>query len=96
MNLIITIFSSFFLILGLIAMLTPIPGGILFIAGALTGLICSSQRARSCVQWARGRADWFNNGVFWLEKKVGSRIKIVGDALAKTQPEQPDTEHQMN
>ena len=67
-------------------MLTPIPGGTILIAGGLTALICSSPSARYCLMWLRTRANWFNKTMFWLENKVGTRVKVVGGALARTHP----------
>ena len=87
MSLLVSIVSLFFLILGIVSMVTPIPGGVIFIAGGLTGLICSSVRARFCVKWIRMRFAWFNKAIFWLEEKVGPRVKIIGNALEKTRPD---------
>ena len=67
-------------------MATPIPGGTLFIALGLTALICSSPTAQYCIMWIRARTVWFNKLFFWLEKKVGSKVKVVGEALLKTHP----------
>lgn len=49
-------------------------------------LICSSPSAQYCLMWARSRVRWVNKLMFWLEGKVGNRIKVVGVALAKTHP----------
>jgi len=87
MNILTSIASLFFLVLGVISMVTPIPGGTLFIAGGLTGLICSSAKARSCIKWIRTRVAWFNKTIFWLEEKVGPRVKIIGKALLQTRPD---------
>ena len=72
--------------LGFVSMVTPIPGGTILIAGGLTALICSSPSARYCLMWIRTRANWFNKAMFWLENKVGTKVKVVGGALAKTHP----------
>jgi len=74
------------ILLGMVSMVTPIPGGTILIAGGLTALICSSSSARYCLMWIRSRVNWFNKLIFWLEKKVGTRIKIIGTALGKTHP----------
>jgi len=71
-------------------MVTPIPGGTLLIAGGLTALICTSPTARYCLMWIRSRVNWFNKLMFWLEAKVGSRIKTMGVALGKTRPSEVD------
>ena len=86
-NLILSIFASIIVLFGLISMLTPIPGGALLIAGGTTSLICTSPRARLCLKFARSRANWFNMIFFWLENKIGKKIKVVGNSLAKTHPE---------
>ena len=87
MNIIISIISMLALVLGFISLVTPIPGGTLFIAGGLTGLICSNARARLCVKWLRTRFNWFNKMIAWLDKKVGTRIKLIGTALQQTTPD---------
>ena len=92
MNIIISIVSLFFLVLGIISMVTPIPGGTLFIAGGLTGLICSSARARFCVKWIRTRVAWFIKTIFWLEEKVGPRVKVIGTALLQTRPDSAEAD----
>jgi len=85
-NVIISIFASLVLLIGLVSMVTPIPGGTVLIAGSLTALICSSPLARRCLQVMRSKINWFNKSIFWIEAKVGDRIGIVGRALRKTRP----------
>lgn len=89
MNLAISILSSLTIVFGLVSMLTPIPGGTLMIAGGLTALICTSPTARYCLMWMRSKARWIDSLFYWLETKVGSRVKVIGKALAKTHP--PDS-----
>jgi len=67
-------------------MFLPIPGGIVIVAGALTMLICTDAYARFCLKWMRTRLNWLNKTVFWMENKVGVRIKVMGDALKLTHP----------
>jgi len=86
MNLIISFLAMLSILFGMVSMVTPIPGGTILIAGGLTALICSSPSARYCLMWVRSRVNWFNKLIFWLEKEVGSRIKIIGVALGKTHP----------
>ncbi len=92
LNLIISIFASILVLIGLASMVTPIPGGIIMISGGLTTLICSSPRAQFCIRFIRTRTAWFNKAFFWLEGKMGKRVKIIGDALAKTRPEKSQQE----
>lgn len=85
-NLILTIIASIVLIVALVSMLTPIPGGTALIALSLTSLICTSPRARSFLQYIRVKSKYINKIFFTLEDKVGKRITFIGDALKKTQP----------
>lgn len=86
MNFLVSFLAMLSILFGLVSMLTPIPGGTILIAGGLTTLICSSPSARYCLMWIRARVSWFNKLIFWLEEKVGVRIKIIGTALGKTHP----------
>lgn len=79
------------ILIGLISMVTPIPGGTALIAGGLTMLICSNPSAQYCLMWLRSRLRWVNGLMFWLETKVGKRITVVGTALAKTHPPEEGT-----
>ena len=86
MNLIISFFAMLSIFLGIVSMVTPIPGGTVLIAGGLTALICSSPSARYCLMWLRSKMSWFNKLFCWLENKVGSKLGVVGSALSKTRP----------
>ncbi len=86
MNFMISFLAMLSILFGMVSMVTPIPGGTVLIAGGLTALICSSPTARYCLMWVRSRVSWFNKLIFWLEEKVGSRIKVIGVALSKTHP----------
>jgi hypothetical protein len=85
-NFIVVVITSLTLLIGLVSMVTPIPGGTLLIAGSLTALICTSPRARRCLQILRTRLEFLNKGILWVEEKVGNRIGIVGNALRQTRP----------
>lgn len=88
MKLVITGLALICILFGLISMVTPIPGGTFLIAGGLTVLICTSPTAQYCLMWIRSRLNWVNSLMFWLEKKVGVRVSVVGKALGKTHPPQ--------
>lgn len=85
-NISVSILASGLLLLGLISMLTPIPGGTIMIATSVTALICSSPRARACLRILRTRSNKFDEAFYWLENKVGKRIDFVGNALIMTRP----------
>ena len=86
-NLILTIIALIALTIGLVSMLTPIPGGTALIAFSLTSLICTSPKARSFIKYLRVKFSLINKLFFTLEEKVGTRIKFIGDALKLTQPD---------
>ena len=85
-NLLLAVVSSIVVLIGIVSMLTPLPGGTFLIAGGMTTLICTSPRARNCLRYARTRVSFINRMFFWLEEKVGSRVNIVGNALRRTRP----------
>ena len=73
-------------VLGLISLVTPIPGAFIFLACSLTLTISVSTYAQYCVQWIRSRISWINRFLFWLEEKTGKRIKMIAETLPKTHP----------
>ena len=85
-NLLISIAAVFIVLLGAVSMVTPIPGGTLFIAVGISMLICSSPMAQAYVRYLRTKNNRMNKIVFWLENKVGVRINFIGTALWKTRP----------
>lgn len=86
-NLFLTSIALIVLVIGLLSMLTPIPGGTLMIAGSLTSLTCTSPRARSIIHYFRKKYRFINKGFYFLEEKIGTKITIIGDALILTRPE---------
>ena len=84
-NFLISAFASVTLLIGMVSMVTPIPGGTLLIAVSLTALICSSSRARRYLQILRTRVDFLNKSISWVENKV--HISIVSNALRQTRPD---------
>jgi hypothetical protein len=85
-NIILTIIASLLLLLGIVSMVTPIPGGTIMIAGSLTSLVCTSPKAQFCVRYLRTKFKWFNKLISMLESKVGAKIKVIGHALKNTRP----------
>ena len=73
-------------VLGIISLVSPIPGAFIFLACSLTLTISVSTYAQFCVQWVRSRVPLINKFMFWLERKTGERIKMIGETLPKTHP----------
>jgi len=86
-NLLVTLVSLLILLIGIVSMVTPIPGGTFMIAISVSTLICSNTRAQRIMRQLRTKYSAFNRMVFWLEKKVGGRVKFIGIALEKTRPQ---------
>ena len=74
-------------ILGLISLLSPIPGSAFFLSVSITILICTSERVQYGIKICRSNANWMNKVFTWLEDKIGNRIHFIGDALQRTRPE---------
>jgi hypothetical protein len=85
-SLILTILSLIILVIGIASMVTPIPGGTIMISGGLTMLICTSPTARICIRFIREKSTKMNIFFEFLEKKIGTKIKVIGIALNKTRP----------
>lgn len=86
MKTMISVLALVCILVGLVSMITPIPGGIVLVAVGLTMLICINPSAQYCLMWIRSRVSWVNKLMYWLEAKVGNRISVVGVAFAKTHP----------
>lgn len=81
-----TLIAILLLVLGLIALVTPIPGATIFLALGLTLLISVSPPARFCIQWLRVRFSFFNTIISFIDRKVGSRFESLGKILKLTDP----------
>ena len=78
--------AGFLFVLGLVSLVSPIPGAFIFLACSLTLTISVSPYAQFCVQWIRSRVSWINKFLYWLERRTGDRIKMIGQTLPKTHP----------
>jgi len=70
-------------LMGLLLMVTPLPGSTLALAMGLAMLLCSSTYAARCLQLLRARFWVFDTGMRWVESRTGSAI---GVALKRTGP----------
>ena len=83
-------------VLGIISLLSPIPGAFILLASSLALAICTSTYIQFCVQWVRSRISWINHFLFWLEEKTGERVKIIGETLPKTHPVESGTNSKLS
>ena len=84
MRIVILVTGSILLLLGLVSMVTPIPGGTLLITVGVGMVICSSTTAARYIQVCRIKFDRFNRGMSWLENKMGDRLSAP---LRRTRPD---------
>lgn len=84
MRVIILIAGSILLLLGVISMVTPIPGGTLAIAVGGGMIICTSETAKRYIRICRTRYQRFNSIMTWLENRLGERLSAP---LRTTRPD---------
>ena len=84
MRIVILVMGSFLLLLGLISMVSPIPGGTLLITVGGGMIICSSVTAANYMRRCRVKFNRFNNVISWLENKMGEKLS---GPLRRTRPE---------
>lgn len=85
MRLIMMLSGSLLMIVGLLSMVTPIPGGTLIIAIGAGLILCSSPTAIRCAKKWRTDYRRFNNVVTWIENRIGERLS---KALRQTRPDE--------
>ena len=72
-----------FSLIGLLLLVSPVPGATAMLALGIALLICSSTTAARLLQRLRGNVAWLNRAFRWLENHAGEKI---GDALKRTRP----------
>ncbi len=82
-KIVVQIIATILLVVGIISMPTPIPGGTLLITASLTALICTSTRVARFIGFLRARIKLLNSGMTWLEEHMGERFR---HALRLTRP----------
>ena len=88
MRIVLVVTGSILLLIGLVSMVTPIPGGTLLITVGGGMVICASHTAARYVQVCRSKFRRFNKGVIWLENKMGERLSAP---LRQTRPDSNTT-----
>ena len=84
MRIVILVAGSILLFLGLISMVTPIPGGTFIITLGGGMIICSSHSVARYIRGRRVKFSRFHQGMSWLENKMGERL---GAPLRLTRPD---------
>lgn len=94
-NMVISIASIAVLLLGILVLFTPIPFGVMLIAGSLSTLLCVNLRARQYLKYWRVKSRSLNHRIIWLEGRMGKRYTKLKQVLLDTRPnpaeqDQPD------
>jgi len=84
--------GAILLTLGLVSMLTPIPGGVLVIALGAGMIICASPTATNFIKAYRAKNRRFNQILTWLENKIGERLSRP---LRMTRPDENHYSHEL-
>ena len=92
MKLILTGIAVVLLLVGLVSMFTPMPGGTLLIAGGCALLICTSEKAAHKIQATRSDKKWVNGPMTWIENKLGARLS---GPMRRTRPTVIDDQAEM-
>lgn len=85
MRFILILGGSILLVVGLISMVTPIPGGTLAITLGVGMIICASERAAAFIKKGREKYLRLNQVMTWMENKMGLRLS---SPLRRTRPAQ--------
>lgn len=72
-------------VVGLLSMVTPIPGGTLAMTVGVGMIICASKRATDLIKKNRSTYHRLNRSMTWLENKMGERFSR---ALRTTRPDE--------
>jgi len=83
MRIVVLVIGTILLVIGLVSMVTPIPGGTLLITVGGGMVICSSNTAAKYIQTCRSKFNRFDRGMTWLENKMGERLS---SPLRRTRP----------
>ena len=85
-RLIISIFSFLVLLSGMVLVLTPFPVGAILIVISLSILVYVNPGVQKTIKKLRENYHPFNEKIYWLENKIGDKVKFLSDSLIKTRP----------
>lgn len=77
------IIAVLLLLIGIVSMVTPIPGGIFLIVFGFGLLIYASPRAEKYIRIQRTQKKWINSAMTWVEDKMGANLS---GTMRRTRP----------
>jgi|GEM_PF-4568934 len=86
LNFVMTILALLLLAVGIVALISPIPIGVILISVGLSTLVCVNPRARQLLKKYRGKYAGFNRKMCALEGVLGSRFTFLSNAFLETRP----------
>lgn len=86
-RLIISIIAVLVLLVGIVLVVSPIPIGAILIAVSLSALIYVNTSVQNAIKKLRKNYQPFNEKIYWLENKIGDKVKFISQSLIKTRPE---------
>ncbi len=87
-RLIASFFAFCLLILGVVALISPIPIGVLLIAIAVSILVCVSDTAKTALKRLRTRSHRINHRMHLLEARLEHRFTYLVNAFVLTRPDE--------
>ena len=88
-NILISVVASVVLLLGLVALISPLPIGVFMIGGSVAVLIMVNPSARALLKRLRGTFIWLNHHFIWLERKLERKFPRIAEAFHLTRPKHP-------
>lgn len=85
-RLIVSIFAMVLLIIGVVALISPIPIGVIIIAISLSILVCVSDTAKRVLKKVRTRYHKINLRLHKLEARLEKRFSYIVNAFIQTRP----------
>ena len=86
MRAVVTVVALLVLALGIVALISPIPIGIILIGLSLSALVCVSDTAKRLLKIVRTKYHIVNIKIHSLEAKIEKRFKYLSDAFMQTRP----------
>lgn len=86
LNLLISFVAVCVFLLGLVALISPLPIGVFLIGGSVSTLLYVNPWARKILQRWRIRSALVNAKMYWLEQKIERKFKKLFEKLIKTRP----------
>lgn len=85
-RLIVSVFAVLLLAIGVVALISPIPIGVILIAISLSILVCVSDTARQILKKVRTRYHKINLHLHKLEARLEKRYSYIVSVFVQTRP----------